>query len=104
MKRKSKFVFCLLGLLVLAGCQNHRHELGDQTETFVAQNAVMKAHGPDFVVYEYQNIRIDDLASLAIAYCTENAAGKSAYLREIILAQNSKRRARFDCVDIALNK
>lgn len=64
-------------------------------------NIVMKASGEDFVVYEYSDVRIDDVATLASRYCFETTQGKKAYLRDIYMTKNHKRRATFDCVHLA---
>ena len=48
------------------------------------------------------DVRIDDVATLASAYCFEMTNGvKKAYLRDIYMYKNHKRRATFDCVDLA---
>ena len=67
------------------------------------QNIVVKATGENYVVYEYSDVRIDDVASLASAYCFENSNGLKAYLRDIYMYRNNKRRATFDCVNLASN-
>ena len=65
------------------------------------QNIVLKAAGDTYVTYEYSDVRIDDVATLASAYCFENAPGLKAYLRDIYMYRNNKRRATFDCVNLA---
>lgn len=65
------------------------------------QNIVMKAGDDNYVVYEYSDVRIDDVASLASAYCYEYSTGKKAYLRDIYMYRNHKRRATFDCGNLA---
>ena len=67
----------------------------------IRRNIIVKATGEDYVVYEYGNIRIDEVATLASAYCYENSPGKKAYLRDIYMNKNHKRRATFDCVNLA---
>lgn len=67
------------------------------------QNVAVKAQTPDFVTYEYKDIRIDELAPLAAVYC-DNQGGKQAYLREIVLYRNNLRRATFDCLNLAMQK
>ena len=64
------------------------------------ENIVLKQHGNDFVSYEYRNVRIDELASLAINYCMDNTDGKKAYLREIVMRENHSKVATFDCIDL----
>ena len=65
------------------------------------QNIVIKARGEDFVVYEYSDVRVDKVANLATGFCNETNPGKKAYLRDIYMHKNHKRRATFDCVDLA---
>ncbi len=64
-------------------------------------NIVVKVMGDGYVVYEYTDVRIDDVATLASRYCYDTMPGKKAYLRDIYLYRNHKRRATFDCVDLA---
>ena len=64
-------------------------------------NIAVKGMGDDYVVYEYVDVRIDDVATLASKYCYEMTENKKAYLRDIYLYKNHKRRATFDCVDLA---
>jgi len=66
-----------------------------------SQNVTIKAVGEDFVVYEYSEARVDKVASLATNFCNETNPGKKAYLRDIYMHKNHKRRATFDCVDLA---
>ena len=62
---------------------------------------VVKTMGDDYVIYEYVDVRVDKVATLAAQYCYETNPGKSAYLRDIYLQKNHKRRATFDCIDLA---
>ena len=75
----------------------------DETARF-KQNIVLKAKGENFVTYEYKDVRVDELASLAIKYCEDNVYGTKAYLREIVLYHNNARRATFDCVNLAIEE
>lgn len=65
------------------------------------QDIVVKTMGNDYIVYEYSDVRIDQVAPLASRYCYETNPGKKAYLRDIYMHKNHKRRATFDCVDLA---
>ncbi len=65
------------------------------------RNIVVKTMGDDYVIYEYVDVRVDKVATLAAQYCYETNPGKSAYLRDIYLQKNHKRRATFDCIDLA---
>ena len=65
------------------------------------RNIAVKAMGDDYIVYEYVDVRIDQIATLASQFCYETNPGKKAYLRDIYMQKNHKRRATFDCVDLA---
>ena len=71
-----------------------------EDEARYKENIVVKQHGPDFVTYEYRNVRIDELAPMAINYCADNTDGKKAYLREIVMRENHSKFATFDCIDL----
>ena len=97
----------VLGFLALicASCQskvddNGVQVYGSDAERF-RQNIAIKGMGDDYMVYEYTDVRIDDVATLASRYCYETTNGKKAYLRDIYMFKNHKRRATFDCVDLA---
>lgn len=68
---------------------------------FYRRNISVKAMGDDYVVYEYSDVRIDQIATLASQFCFETNPSKKAYLRDIYMQKNRKRRATFDCVDLA---
>lgn len=70
-------------------------------EDLYRYNISVKAMGDDYIVYEYADVRIDRVATLASAFCFETNPGKKAYLRDIYMHKNRKRRATFDCVDLA---
>ncbi len=61
-----------------------------------AKNVTVAAQGENFVVYEYKNIRVDDLAILAALYCKDHNS-LQAYLDNITLYHNNARRAKFLC-------
>ncbi len=101
---KKILLLCLLATLCVS-CQS---KVDDEGVPFYAsdaerfrRNIATKAMGEDYVVYEYVDVRIDDVATLASRYCYETTEGKKAYLRDIYMYKNHKRRATFDCVDLA---
>ena len=51
---------------------------------------------PSVIVYEYQDVRIDEVALLAAVYCQDHG-NRNAYLEKINLYKNNKRRATFYC-------
>lgn len=76
-------------------------DIADSDLEMYRRNIVVKTMGEDYIVYEYSNVRVDKVAPLASRYCYETNPGKKAYLRDIYLHKNHKRRATFDCVDLA---
>ncbi|MDO4161616.1 MAG: hypothetical protein Q4D80_01250 [Pseudomonadota bacterium] len=102
---KKVLMLCLLAL-VCVSCQSNVEEISAEpvyssdAERFY-RNISTKAMGEDYVVYEYMDVRIDDVATLASRYCFETTEGKKAYLRDIYMYKNHKRRATFDCVNLA---
>ncbi len=103
---KKILALCLLAF-VCVSCQSRVDENSVETayssdaERF-RHNIAVKGMGEDYVVYEYVDVRIDDVATLASAYCFEMNPDKKAYLRDIYMFKNRKRRATFDCVDLAV--
>lgn len=82
--------------------KNHRAvSIAESDFEMYRKNIVVKTMGDDYIVYEYSDVRIDKVAPLASRYCYETNPGKKAYLRDIYMHRNHKRRATFDCVDLA---
>ena len=67
------------------------------------QNVVVKAAGENYIIFEYSDVRVDEVASLASHYCYENNPGTKAFLRDMYMYHNHKRRATFDCMNLASN-
>ena len=63
------------------------------------RNVVIKRRSPNFITYEYKEIRVDELSPLAARYCRENG-NRTAVLRSVILFKNYSRRATFDCLNL----
>ncbi|MBR1601215.1 MAG: hypothetical protein IJ677_06510 [Alphaproteobacteria bacterium] len=123
----KKIALMMLSVLVLASCisrpkddiqtmENEKNEtkistapiknervvaVADSDLEMLRKNIVVKTMGDDYIVYEYSDVRIDKVAPLASRYCYETNPGKKAYLRDIYMHKNHKRRATFDCVDLA---
>ncbi len=64
-----------------------------------AENVSIVKQTSTGVVYEYKNVRIDELAILASLYCHDQS-GKKAYLDKITLYRNNSRRAMFICKNL----
>lgn len=63
------------------------------------QNVSIKEKNPRYIIYEYKDVRIDEVASLASKYCSEQS-DKKAFLRSAITYKNHLRRATFDCLNL----
>lgn len=63
------------------------------------RNVVIKRRSPNFITYEYKEIRVDELSPLAARYCRENG-NRTAVLRSVVLFKNYSRRATFDCLNL----
>ena len=74
---------------------------GNVSADMYRRNIVAKTMGEDYVIYEYSDVKIEDVATLAYHYCQDTNPGKKAYLRDIYMTKNHKRRATFDCVNLA---
>ena len=49
------------------------------------------------VIYDYSNVRIDEVAGIAAVYCHEKAGKKQALLHKIITRPDNRRHATFIC-------
>ncbi len=49
------------------------------------------------VIYEYSNVRIDEVAGIAAVYCHEKGGKKQALLHKIITKPDNRRHATFVC-------
>lgn len=100
---KKLFFLCLLTVICVSCSSGGENDFeidapyASDADRF-RQNIAVKAMGEDYVVYEYSDVRIDDVATLASQFCYDTGTGKKAYLRDIYMYKNHKRRATFDCV------
>ena len=63
-------------------------------------NVIIKKKSPNWITYEYKDVRVDELAPLASRYCEESGGNRTAILRGIQLYKNYSRWATFDCVNL----
>ncbi len=71
-------------------------------EYITANDVFVVGEGADFVIYQYKNVRVDEISPLASMYCADIAYGGSPYLREVSMYHNGFMRATFDCVSLAI--
>ena len=101
--KKTFLILPILLCVTLACAQkqivvSEENYISDAEKMRYKENIVEKRRGENYVSYEYQNVRINDIATLAAYYCAQK--GKDAYLREIVMRENHSRLATFDCVDL----
>ena len=103
----KKYFYLFLVTLVCVSCQSAKKE---KTTVLTAiktsdinfrEHVVVKGGDANYVIYEYSDVRIDDVASLAIEYCNRVKPHSRAELRDIYMYKNHKRRATFDCNAVA---
>lgn len=102
-----KKLWISIAVTILSACSYFpdMHSMFDTQDTSVltevdyadyAKNVTVAAQGENYVIYEYKNIRVDDLAVLAALYCHDHNSTR-AYLDNITLYHNNARRAKFIC-------
>ncbi|MBR5599603.1 MAG: hypothetical protein IKW39_06140 [Alphaproteobacteria bacterium] len=75
----------------------------ESKERLISSNDVfVVGEGSDFVIYQYRNVKVDEVSPLASMYCADIAFGGSPYLREVSMYHNGFMRATFDCVNLAI--
>lgn len=90
----KKIIFSVFALLLIASCVI-REKFKPDFNKYV-DNVIVISATRDSVVYEYTNVRVDELAMLAALYCQDQGNQKASLL-EITLQKNNARRAAFMC-------
>lgn len=89
--------YILLTMLILSSCGITSEERAFNPDyNKYAQHVSIVSTSSDSVVYEYKDIRIDELGALAAQYCDDNGH-RQAFLHQILLHKNNSRRAIFIC-------
>ena len=81
-------------LLLNACASSSKYEEPDYN--YIAAHVRVIDKTSNYVVYEYMNIRVDEVAPVAALYCNDQN-GKQASLYNIELRPNNRRRATFAC-------
>ncbi len=92
------FLFCLASCALRQNNKIEDDYYSNNIERFM-QNVSIKEETPRYVIYEYKDVRIDEVASIAAHYCAKHG-DKKAFLRQSITYRNHLRRATFDCVNL----
>jgi hypothetical protein len=89
---------CLfIGILIfLTACTVIDNEYKEPKYNYLADHVNIIEQTSNFVIYEYVDVRIDEIAPLAALYCNDEG-GRQASLYDIGLWQNNRRRATFIC-------
>ena len=91
----KKFLFIGLFLLLTA-CTAIDGGYEEPKYNYLADHVKIIEQTSNFVIYEYVDVRIDEIAPLAALYCNDEG-GRQASLYDIGLWQNNRRRATFIC-------
>ena len=92
----KKIFYCLITAIFLSSCAPQEISYFEPDYNGIAEYVIVVDKSSNFVVYEYSDIRIDEIAQIAAIYCHDHG-DKQASLYEINLTPDSKRRATFVC-------
>ena len=96
----KKYVSVVIFALLLASCSlSPEVEYVEPDYNYIASHVIVIEKSPWHVVYEYSNIRVDEIAPVAAIYCA-NRGGKQAALHDIRLQPDHRRRATFVCDEL----
>lgn len=90
---KKKLFICLI--LALSACA-HKEDVFEPEYNRLAAHINVIGQTSKYVVYEYSDIRVDEVATVAAVYCNDHC-GKVAELYDISLTPEHRRRATFIC-------
>ena len=93
-------IYLLIAFVTVSVCACSTSKISDtdlykSDEERYASNIVVKEQTFDKIVYEYKDVRIDEIASLAAKHC--NKEGLRAVLAQTALFRNNRMRATFVC-------
>lgn len=84
-------------VMLMCACSTNRvkTDLYENDADRYAKNILVKESSDDTIIYEYKDVRIDEIAGLAAKHC--NKVGRRAVLQHTYLHKNNKMRATFVC-------
>ena len=89
--------FLAIGLfLFLTACSAIGDGYEEPKYNYIADHVKIIEQTSNFVIYEYVDVRVDEIAPLAALHCND-MGGLQASLYDIGLWQNNRRRATFIC-------
>ncbi|MBE6451868.1 MAG: hypothetical protein E7012_00050 [Alphaproteobacteria bacterium] len=93
---KLSLIFSLLLISACSFMDDNSPMWENPDFTYIASHVKVVDKSPTHVVYEYKDIRVDEIAPIAAIYCHDRG-GKQASLYEIITRPDNYRRAVFAC-------
>ncbi len=91
----KKFLLPVIAIGTLVACATKDNTF-EPPYNYLAAHINVIGKTSNYVVYEYSDVRIDEVAPIAAIYCNEQG-GKTAELYDIGLRQDHRRRATFFC-------
>lgn len=89
----------ILGALFFLGaCQSFSTaEYVEPNYNYLASHINVVEKSSSHVIYEYSNVRVDEVAGIAAVYCHEKGGKKQALLHKIVTKPDNRRHATFVC-------
>ena len=89
----------IFGVLFLLGaCQSFGiAEYVEPDYNYLASHINVVEKSSSHVIYEYSNVRVDEVAGIAAVYCHEKGGKKQALLHKIVTRPDNRRHATFVC-------
>ena len=87
----------LSAILFLSACSSTDLVYEEPEYNRLAEHITIVGKTSNYVIYEYANIRVDEVAPIAAVYCNDKGGGRQASLYDITLHQNNRPRATFVC-------
>lgn len=91
---KRLFFFAVF---LLSACSSSEWMYEEPEYNRLAEHIKVVGKTSNYVIYEYSNIRVDEVAPVAAVYCHEKGGRRQASLYNITMHQNNRRRATFIC-------
>lgn len=91
----KKIVCCMFFIAFVSACSNTA-KYQEPEYNYIAEHVRVIEKASSHVVYEYTNIRVDEVAPVAAIYCNDHGR-RQASLYNITTWKNNRRRATFVC-------
>ena len=85
-------------LFFLTACQSFfASDYNEPDYNYLASHINVVERSSSHVIYEYSNVRVDEVAGIAAVYCHDKANKKQALLHKIVTRPDNRRHATFVC-------